>query len=155
MTLFYWYRPISWCCCVLYHHHCDQYSVTWWAVSCVTAWYVSCVTVRSFTISLFINTAVWQLDMSAVWQRGRLRLVCLSTQLHVLFVERCFNCNSVGHFARDCPEERKRCYNCNKLGHLAKDCPAHQQPRMSSVFLIIKNGCLISWSAKIVKIYLT
>ena len=76
-------------------------------------------------------SAVWQLDMSAMSQWGCLWLVCLSTQLHVLFVERCFNCNSVRHFARDCPEERKRCDNCNKLGHLAKDCPAHQQPRMS------------------------
>ena len=28
----------------------------------------------------------------------------------------------MGHFARECKLEGERCYNCNRIGHIAKDC---------------------------------
>lgn len=45
---------------------------------------------------------------------------------------RCFECNQMGHFKRNCPRLRRpprydarqaaRCYNCDKMGHYASEC---------------------------------
>ena len=37
---------------------------------------------------------------------------------------KCFNCQKIGHIAKDCKSEKAplRCYNCQTEGHYAKDC---------------------------------
>ena len=35
--------------------------------------------------------------------------------------DKCFQCQEVGHMARDCPHIK--CYDCNNYGHVAMDCP--------------------------------
>lgn len=41
---------------------------------------------------------------------------------------KCFNCNKLGHFSRDCEETRREliCLNCQQKGHTQKHCPAKQ-----------------------------
>lgn len=44
-------------------------------------------------------------------------------------VEKCRNCEAIGHHSRDCPEEKQEkvqpvitCANCSESGHYARDC---------------------------------
>jgi hypothetical protein len=46
----------------------------------------------------------------------------------------CRNCNTVGHYARNCPDatfggaSARSCYNCKMLGHIARNCPQVSSP---------------------------
>ena len=56
---------------------------------------------------------------------------------------KCYNCNRIGHLAKDCrkPKKKKeersknsrRCYNCNAPGHLAKDCRKPKKKKKEEV----------------------
>ena len=37
-------------------------------------------------------------------------------------ISRCFKCNQVGHFSRECREEEALCFKCLGTGHIARNC---------------------------------
>ncbi|XP_043064201.1 uncharacterized protein LOC122320112 [Drosophila ficusphila] len=49
---------------------------------------------------------------------------------------RCFNCNSKGHWARDCSKPKRKpgsCYGCGDEGHLMAQCPKRKVKKEDSV----------------------
>ncbi|KAB7496897.1 DNA-binding protein HEXBP [Armadillidium nasatum] len=53
---------------------------------------------------------------------------------------KCFSCNKVGHFSKNCPNKSEpsedtnivKCYKCNKVGHFSKSCPVKSKPNEDS-----------------------
>lgn len=50
------------------------------------------------------------------------------------FISKCSNCDSLGHIAKNCPEDKNevnervtvKCYNCDEEGHRVRDCKFSQ-----------------------------
>src|SRR5690349_14215380 len=51
---------------------------------------------------------------------------------------KCYNCNSFGHRAHECPKPKNQgeCYECGARDHKSKDCP-NVPPRQRSLFQTI------------------
>ena len=50
---------------------------------------------------------------------------CTTAQQQLQNLQRCFYCNKLGHFQRNCSKRRidnRRCYACGQLGHVEKNC---------------------------------
>ncbi|XP_041674906.1 protein lin-28 homolog A-like [Drosophila eugracilis] len=46
--------------------------------------------------------------------------------------ERCYNCNSVGHYAADCNKPKRKpgsCYACGSESHTINDCPMNKKKK--------------------------
>lgn len=48
---------------------------------------------------------------------------------------KCFNCNKLGHLARDCPDPRRTvtCFKCGKEGHISRQCEAQSDSAVRTI----------------------